>query len=40
MRNEGILVVTLDSGHVFCLHLYRGARRITIQECEKPQQAQ
>lgn len=32
--SEGILVVTLASGHVFCLQLYRSARRISIEEYE------
>ena len=40
LLREGILVVTLESGHVFCLQLYRGTRRITIQDYEKPEQAQ
>ena len=31
---EGILVVSFASGHVFCLQLYRGSRRITVEECE------
>ena len=31
---EGILVVSLESGHVFCLQLYRGARRITLEDYE------
>ena len=33
---EGTLVVTLASGHVFCLQLYRGACRITVEEYELP----
>ncbi len=32
LLSDGILVVTLDSGHVFCLQLYRGERRIRIEE--------
>lgn len=31
---EGILVVTLASGHVFCLQLHRGNQRITIADYE------
>ena len=31
---EGILVVSLASGHVFCLQFYRGAQRITLEEYE------
>ena len=30
----GVLVVSLESGHVFCLQLYRGARRITLEDYE------
>lgn len=39
LLSKGILVVTLQGGHVFCLQLYHGARRITIQEYENPKQA-
>jgi WD40 repeat protein len=31
---EGILVVSLDSGHVLCLQLFRGAQRITLKDYE------
>ena len=31
---EGILVVSLNSGHVFCLQLFRGAQRITLEDYE------
>jgi len=34
LLSDGILVVTVASGHVFYLHLYRGAQRISIQEYE------
>lgn len=32
LLSDGTLVVTLDSGHVFCLKLHHGARRITLAE--------
>lgn len=31
----GVLVVTLESDHVFCLQLYHGNRRIAIGEYER-----
>ncbi len=31
---QGILVISLASGHVFCLQLYRGAQRITLEDYE------
>ena len=31
---HGVLVVSLDSGRVCCLQLYRGARRITLEDYE------
>ena len=34
LLNEGILVVTIPTGHVFNLQLYHGAMRITIGEYE------
>ena len=34
LLSEGILFVALRSGQVFCLQLYHGARRITIEEYE------
>ena len=32
LLNDGTLIVTLRSGHVFCLKLHHGARRITLAE--------
>ncbi|MFO1419568.1 MAG: NACHT domain-containing protein [Candidatus Competibacteraceae bacterium] len=34
LLQDGTLVVTLASGHVFCLKLHHGARRITLAEWE------
>ena len=34
LSTSGIFTVTLASGHLFCLHLYRGNRRITLADYE------
>jgi len=31
---DGILVITIARGHVFCLQLHRGNQRITIADYE------
>jgi WD40 repeat protein len=38
--SEGILVISLASGHIFCPQLYRGARRITLADYEHASQCE